>query len=73
MTCTSKQALLIDKLQERGATIPCKEGGSDAPDFSMLDSVAQADVYIKKWGHLMDRGGHYVSCTAADWGGIPNC
>ncbi len=71
MTCTSKQALFIENLQDRGATIPCK-GDGDGPDFSMLDSVEQADAYIKQWMHLVDRG-HRVTATAADWGGIPNC
>jgi len=71
MACSRKQALLIDKLQLRGALIEENDYGN--PDFSYLDSVEKADAYIKKWGHLMSR--HYSTGTtvsAQDWGGIPN-
>lgn len=68
MSASPKQVKLIDELQSRGATIPADDRGE--PDFSMFDSVAAADAYIKQWGHLMAR--HRTKTTAADWGGIPN-
>lgn len=76
MACTPSQEKLIGRLQELGAVIPCK-GGGDGPDFSMLDSEAQADDYIKQWRHLLPsvpatklRAAHM---RADEWGGIPNC
>ena len=50
MACTPAQEKLIDHLQTLGATIPCDH--RDNPDFSYLDSVPQADAYIKQWKHL---------------------
>jgi len=68
VSCTTKQELLIDKLQTLGATIESDADGD--PDFSYLDSVANADKYIKKWIHLYRSC--VTKCSAQDWGGIPN-
>lgn len=69
MGASKKQVELIEQLMGRGAAIPSKDGGD--PDWSMYKSVAEADAYIKQWGHLMARG--RTSMSAADYGGIPNC
>lgn len=60
MSASARQIQLIDKLQELGASIPCKGGESDAPDFSMLESVEGADLYIKEWLHLLAKSGSEV-------------
>lgn len=56
---SAKQVQLINRLQDLGATIPCK-GDGDGPDFSMLASVAAADAYIKAWLHLLRAAGGKV-------------
>jgi len=45
MSCSAKQAQLIDHLQSNGAPILEKENGD--PDYSYLDSIKKADEYIK--------------------------
>lgn len=53
MSATSKQIKLIDDLMTEGAPIPADDDGD--PDFSMYDSVEQADVYIKQHYHFLAR------------------
>jgi len=68
MSATRKQAELIDKLMERGATMEETDHGN--PDCSMYDSVAQADAYIKKLGYLMHQS--RTNMRIDEYGGIPN-
>jgi hypothetical protein len=70
MSATVKQIRLIELLQNKGATIPSDDGGD--PDMSMMDSVAAADAYIKKWKHLFS--GLPVFAGRMDkLGDVPNC
>jgi hypothetical protein len=71
MSATKAQIKFIDDLMTLGADIPC-DSEMDKPDFSMYDSIAQADAYIKKWQHLLRRV-PTTKLRADEWGGIPNC
>jgi hypothetical protein len=50
-----------------GATIPCDH--SENPDFSMYDSVKQADDYIKEWKHLIKKS-PTTKLSAGEWVGF---
>lgn len=78
MTCTEKQAKLIQDLQTAGAPIP-ENAGQSGPDNSMFDSVANADAYIKAHYHFLYPEGRVSRSRAAakesradDWGGVWN-
>lgn len=68
MSATRKQVELIEELQLREAKIPENDHGN--PDSSMFESVANADRYIKKHGHLMGRCA--TGTNISDWGGVLN-
>jgi hypothetical protein len=68
MACTSSQELLIDRLQDNGAPIPCDHRGE--PDQSYLDSVENADKYIKANSQFMHR--QSTDMRADEWGGVYN-
>lgn len=68
MKATIGQIVLIEELQNRGSTIPSTNSGN--PDLSMLESFENADLYIKKWGHLMSQSA--TAMRADEYGGIPN-
>ena len=71
MSATQSQLKLIDRLQDLGATIPCLTDGG-IPDFSMRDSVEQADRYIKQWQHLLPSRSPVSLLSASEWGGVLN-
>ena len=68
MSASRTQLELIEKLLDRGADIPCTENGD--PDWAMMNSVKDADLFIKKWGHLMKQS--TTSLNAGEWGGVLN-
>ncbi len=70
MFATGKQVRLMERLHELGALIPCDDDGD--PDFSAYDDSKKADIYIKKWGHLMRSGVGTTELSAGEWGGVPN-
>lgn len=68
MSATKRQIEFIEKLQELGATIPCND--HDNPSAEMFESVANADKYIKQWGHLNLK--NYTKLRPDEYGGVPN-
>lgn len=68
MSASPKQIALIEKLQNRGAPIPCNDSGE--PCFAMFDSVQNADAYIKEHGHLMRK--YNTNMRADELGGVLN-
>jgi len=71
MTASKKQIKLIEDLLAAGATYP--ENDNDNPSFSMYESVAEADKFIKMhYRLLLPKVFAGKRNSPAEWGGVLN-